>query len=298
MNIGLLDVDGHNYPNLALMKLSAFHKSKGDNVEIFFPMKHYDRVYMAKVFTFTPEYETCIDSDEVIKGGTGYYYPTGGDPLPNNIEHQNPDTNIYNIKDTAYGFLTRGCPRHCPFCIVGDKETLISHKVADLKEFWNGQKNIEILDPNLLACKNRIELLNQLADSKAKINFNQGLDIRFMDNDVINLFDKMNKQKQVKMIHFAWDRMNQSDLIIKNLINFKNKVGIDGRKTRVYVLTNYETTMEENLYRIYKLKELGYDPYIMVFEKWKAPKEIKKLQRWVNNKFIFRSCEKFEDYIS
>lgn len=157
-------------------------------------------------------------------------------------------------------------------------------------------KNIELCVPNLLACKNRTELLQQLVNSKAKINFNQGLDIRFMDRDTIKYFLKMQEQKQIKMIHFAWDRMEQSSLILKNLEEFKKATSISDRKLRVYVLTNYETTMEENLYRIYKLKELGYDPYITIFEKWRASKEIKRLQRWVNNKFIFRSCERFEDY--
>lgn len=294
--MGLIDVDGHNFPNLALMKISAYHKLKGDNAEMFFPMKHYDRVYMSKVFTFTPDFETCINADEVIKGGTGYYYPDGGKPLPDEIEHQCPDYNLYNTYDVAYGFLTRGCPRHCPFCIVGDKEGTKSYKVADLSQFWHGQKYIELCDPNLLACKDKNELLQQLIDSKAKINFNQGLDIRFMTEETIKYFLKMKEQHQLKMIHFAWDRTNQSDLITKNLKAFKELTQIDFRRLRVYVLVNFETTMEENLYRIYKLKELGFDPYVMVFEKWKAPKQIKRLQRWVNNKFIFRSCEKFEDY--
>lgn len=294
MKIGLLDVDGHNFPNLALMKLSAYHKSIGDQTEMFFPMKHYGKVYKSKVFTFTVDFQTCINADEVIQGGTAYNEQI---KLPYEVEHQYPDYGLYGIKDTAYGFLTRGCPRHCPFCIVGDKEGLNSHKVADLSEFWRGQKNIELCDPNLLACKDRNELLQQLVNCKAKIDFNQGLDIRFMTEETTEYFLKMKEQKQLKMIHFAWDRMNQSELIIKNLKAFKEVTQIDFRKLRVYVLVNYETTMEENLYRIYMLRRLGYDPYVMVFEKWKAPKEIKRLQRWVNNKFIFRTCIKFEDYI-
>lgn len=140
LKIGLLDVDGHNFPNIALMKISAWHKQQGDEVEWCFPMKHYDKVYMSKVFTFTPDFNTCINADEIIKGGTGYYYPDGGDPLTNGIEHIYPDYKLYNIKDTAYGFLTRGCPRGCEFCIVEKKEGLCSRKVADLSEFWRGQK--------------------------------------------------------------------------------------------------------------------------------------------------------------
>lgn len=293
MKIGLLDVDGHNYPNLALMKLSAYHKSLGHNVEWVNHFLSYDRVYKAKVFTFTEDDATVINTKEIITGGTGYNLES---KLPKQIENIYPDYSLYGIKNTAFGFLTRGCPRGCPFCIVSGKEGAKSYKVADLEQFWNGQKNIDLLDPNILASKNRIELLDQLIDSKALVNFNQGLDIRFMDEKTI---DKI-RQIKIKMLHFAWDRPNQSDLIIKNLENFKKVTNIDFRKLRVYVLANYETEFEFDLYRVYKLKELGYDPYIMIFDKHKLRKghKLLKLQRWVNNKFIFRSCEKFEDYVS
>ena len=164
MEIGLIDVDSHNYPNLALMKISAWEKAQGNRVEWWNGLKHYDRVYQAKVFdeTYSKDNEFVIQADEVIKGGTGYNLDG---KLPDEVEHIYPDYGLYGITDTAYGFLTRGCPRHCKFCIVGDKEGLVSHKVADLSEFWRGQKNIEILDPNMLACEERSELLDQLAKS-------------------------------------------------------------------------------------------------------------------------------------
>lgn len=290
MRIGLVDVDGHsNFPNLALMKLSAWHKAQGDEVEMLFPMSSYDRVYMSKVFDFTPDFNTCIDTKEIIKGGTGYDMSIR---LPNEVESTYPDYSLYGITDTAYGYLTRGCPRNCPFCIVGEKEGLKSYKVSDLDGFWNGQKHITLLDPNILACPDRIELLNQLADSQAWIDFSQGLDIRFMTEDVARIINRM----KIKTIRFAWDRRNEDERIIKNLTYFKGITNLDFRRLRVYVLVNYETTIEEDLYRIYKLKELGYDPYVMIFDKENAPKQIKRLARWVNNKFIFRVCERFEDY--
>ena len=123
MKIGLIDVDGHNFPNLPLMKLSAWHKRQGDSVEWYEPLfsGHLDRVYMSKVFTFTPDYPYYVNADEVIKGGTGYFYPDGGKPLESEIEHIYPDYGLYGITETAYGFLTRGCPRGCDFCIVGKK---------------------------------------------------------------------------------------------------------------------------------------------------------------------------------
>lgn len=292
MKIGLIDVDSHNFPNLALMKISAWHKAQGDTVEWCFPMSHYDIVYQSKVFDdkYSPDIDWIPNTDKLIKGGTGYGLDN---TLPNEIEHIYPDYSIYPelTKDTAYGFLTRGCPRHCDFCIVGDKEGLRSTKVADLSEFWRGQKHIVLLDPNILACKDRMNLLDQLIESKAIVDFSQGLDIR-LTNEAVT--DKLN-QIRVKRLHFAWDNANQ-DLTpyFKRFTEAYNRKSCSGKV--VYVLVNFNSTMEQNLYRIYTLRDLGYDPYVMVYDKPNASKEIKDLQRWVNNRFIFRSCKRFEDY--
>ena len=228
MRIGLIDVDGHNFPNLPLMKLSAYHKSIGDSVEWYEPMfsGHMDKVYISKVFTFTPDYEYCIDADEIIKGGTGYSYPDGGEALADEIEHIYPDYSIYyeklpNVKDTAYGFLTRGCPRGCDFCIVGKKEGRCSIKVADLSEFWNGQKNIVLLDPNMFACKEWKDLSQQLIDSNAWVDFSQGCDIRIMTDEKAEYL----KQMKIKQIHFAWDRYEDKDIIVPKFKKFAELTG-------------------------------------------------------------------------
>jgi len=287
MKIGVLDVDGHNFPNLALMKISAWHKQQDDVVEWCVPMDHYDRVYMAKVFDFTPDIQTCIQADEVIKGGTGYDLQN---KLPDGIEMMFPDYSLYNITDTAYGFLTRGCPRGCPFCIVGEKEGLKSVQVAELWNFWNGQKEIKLLDPNITAFKECDRLFQDLIDSKAWIDFTQGLDIRCMTDKRAEMLNTM----KIKMLHFAWD--NYEFNTYDKLKRFRPLLKYDSRKLRVYVLTNYNTTIEQDLERIYKLRELDYDPYVMIYEKWKAPKRIKEMQRWVNNKIIWRTCDRFENY--
>ncbi|AJA42571.1 putative radical SAM domain protein (endogenous virus) [Clostridium phage phiCT453B] len=287
MKIAVLDVDGHNFPNLALMKISAWHKAQGDEVEWFFGFNEYDKVYMSKVFTFTEDFNHVINAKEIIKGGTGYGLKN---KLPTEIESMYPDYSLYRIEDTAYGYLTRGCPRGCDFCIVAEKEGNYSYKVANLKEFWNGQREIKLLDPNILACKDWKDLFNQLIDSKSYVDFTQGLDIRLMTREKVEMLNKI----KVKMIHFAWD--NYEFNTYEKLKEFRPLLKFNGRKLRVYVLTNFNTTIEQDLERIYKLKELDYDPYVMIFEKWNAPRQIRRLQRWVNNKFIFRSCDKFEDY--
>lgn len=141
MRVALIDVDGHNFPSLPLMKISAWHKRQGDSVEWYNPLTAWqnppDRVYMSKVFTFTPDYPHPVNAEEIIMGGTGYNYPDGKPDLPPEIEHIYPDYSLYPAlcKNTAYGFLTRGCPRGCDFCIVESKEGRQSRKVADLPEF-------------------------------------------------------------------------------------------------------------------------------------------------------------------
>ena len=293
MKIGLIDVDGHGFPNLALMKISAWHKAQGDTVEWCFPFDQYDIVYQSKVFddTYSPDIDWVPYADKVVKGGTGYGLDNH---LPDEVEHMYPDYTLYRdlTKDTAYGFLTRGCPRGCEFCIVAEKEGRRSYKVADLDEFWRGQKKIELLDPNLLACRQHPDLLRQLIASKALVNFNQGLDVRLTTEENIQLIN----QVKVKEIHFAWD--NPKDDLKPYFERYKTlaKHKPHGQYGTVYCLTNFGSTMEENLYRIYTLRDLGYNPYVMVYDKPHAPREILRLQRWCNNRFVFKSCPDFNDY--
>lgn len=307
MRIGLIDVDGHNFPNLPLMKISAWHKKQGDHVEWYQPLfsGHMDKVYMSKVFSFTPDYEYCIDADEIIKGGSGYcislvdgkevFDKSKDINLPEEIEHIYPDYSIYPelTKDTAFGFLTRGCPRGCGFCHVATKEGRCSYKVADLSEFWNGQKNIVLCDPNILACKDHIDLLQQLVDSKAKVEFNQGLDIRLVNDRNMELL----KQIKLQHIHFAFDDYKQKDIIEPKLREFAKKTGFNRGKGKVmvYILTNFDTTLEEDIYRIQLCRELNFSPYPMIYDKEHADPVYKKLQRWCNN-FIFWSVPTFEEY--
>lgn len=289
MNVGLIDVDSHNFPNLALMKISAHHKKRGDSVEWWNGLKHYDLVYKSKIFTdeYSTDVDYCINAEEVIKGGTGYDLQNR---LPDEIEHQFPDYGLYNITERAYGFLTRGCPRHCPFCIVSEKEGNV-HTVADLSEFWNGQREIMLMDSNITASKDCENHFETLIASKALINFEGGLDIRFLTDKGADQLNRM----RTSMIHFAWD--NYEFQTYEKLKRFRPLFNTDDRHLRVYVLTNYNTTHSQDLERIYKLKELGYDPFVMIYEKPSAPKQTRRLQRWCNNKYIFRSCENFEDYM-
>lgn len=307
MRVGLIDVDGHHYPNLPLMKISAWHKAQGDSVEWYEPMfsGHMDKVYMSKVFSFTPDYEWAIDADEIVQGGSGYaiklvdgkevYDKSKDHDLPYEIEHIYPDYSLYpeETKDTAYGFLTRGCPRGCSFCHVAPKEGRCSIKAADLSEFWRGQKKIVLCDPNILACKDHMELLEQLKNSKAKVNFNQGLDIRLINDRNLAVL----REIKLDSIHFAFDRWQDKDVVEPRMRAFAEKTGFDRHKgaVMVYILCNFDTTLEQDLYRIQLCRELNFAPYPMIYDKEHCDPVYKRLQRWCNN-FIFWSCPTFEEY--
>lgn len=307
MRVGLIDVDSHNFPNIPLIKLSAWHKENGDTVEWYKPiLGHMDVVYMSKVFSFSEDYPFVIDADKIVRGGSGYaiklidgkeiYDKSLDSDLPYDIEHIFPDYSLYPefTKDTAYGFLTRGCPRNCAFCHVAEKEGKCSVKVADLSEFWNGQKNIVICDPNLIACKDWKNLLQQLIDSKAYIDINQGVDIRIMTENKAEMLSKL----KVRNIHFAWDRYEDKNIILPKFQMFREISGWSYRKMTVFILTNFNTTFEQDLERVYTLRDMGYNPYIMVYDKAHTTTKdnVRRLQRWVNNRVIFRSTSTFDEY--
>lgn len=308
--IGLIDVDGgKSFPNLALMKISAWHKSQGDDVSWYNPFDGwYDDVYLSKVFSFTPDYDYCINATHIHRGGTGYcidlvdgkevFHKERDHELPHDVEHIYPDYSLYPhlTKDTAYGFLTRGCPRGCSFCIVAWKEGRCSRKVADLPEFWNGQKKIVLCDPNILACPDWKDLLTQLKESGALVDFNQCLDIRMMTRERIDLLNQI----KIAEIHFAWDRYQDKNIVLPKFKMFSESTNIRKKNTRhnaiVYTLVNFDSTLEQDLERIYTLRDLGFWAYVMIYDKEHCKPVYKDLQRWVNNRFVFGKIDRFEDY--
>lgn len=303
--IGLIDVDGHNFPNLALMRISAYHKSIGDTVEWWWSdFEHYDIVYKSKIFsdTYTKDVPDPMNADLIIKGGTGYqihlvngkevYDKETDHHLPPEIERMKPDCSIYPEYKFALSLTSRGCPRGCPFCHVAAKEGKCSVQVADVKDSWSGQKEIKVLDPNITACADKRDLFKQYANTGAYIDFTQGLDIRLLNDADISDLNEM----RLKNVHFAWD--NPKEDLSGAFKSYASKTNHKphGSYGTVYVLTNFNSTLEEDLHRIYTLRDLGFDPDVRIYDKPHAPKNIRYLQRWCNNKRIFRTCPKYEDY--
>ena len=285
MKIGLFDIDS-KYHNLALMKISAWHKSFGDQTEIYNPImkETYERVYVSKIFSKHNKEEGYIPEDSII-GGSGYNLKT---VLPYDMEHFMPDYSLYNL-DYSLGFTTRGCIGNCQFCIVREKEGSIKEH-AEVEEFLNPKSNVVVLlDNNFLALPSHIKKLQKYIDKGWKMDFNQGLDIRLINKENAELLGKV---KHYKQIHFAWDSM-KDEKQMKEGLNILFKAGVKPYRIMVYILCNYNTSFEEDLYRYKELNILGVDPFVMIYEK--GNKMIRDFARWGNRRWISKKCE-WKDY--
>lgn len=285
--IGLVDVDGHNFPNLALMKLSSWHKAHGDDVEWVFPFSQYDRIYKSKIFTFTKDDETIYNAEQVIRGGTGYDVKS---ILPDNVERwQNLDYSLYPQYKFSIQFYSRGCIRHCPFCLVHDKEGTI-HPVEPMELNPQGEW-IEVLDNNFFANPEWRSAVEDLEKTKQPIKFH-GVDVRIMDEEQAYWLNRLPLKTNV---HIAWD-LPQIDLTERLKAMLKH---IKPYKVTCYVLVGFNSTPEQDLQRLRTLKELDILPFVQPyrdFENKRKPTAYEQdLARWANRAWLFKSCD-FMDF--
>lgn len=292
MNIALLPVDSP-YPNLALMKLSAWHKKRGDIVSWYNPLEHYDKVYMAKVFTFTPDYGYYVNAEEVEKGGTGYdLHKT----LLMEIDRLQPDYTIYPQIDTktAYGFLTRGCPNRCKWCVVPKKEGNIT-SYMDVDEISvEGRTNLILMDNNILASDYGLAQIEKIIQRKYHVDFNQGLDARLVTDDIARLLAKV---KWIKRIRFGCDTPGQI-AECERAINLLDKHGYHGEVFLYCILMDFK----ESFNRINHWKGMSKRiiPHAQPYRDLNNPYQVipqwqKDLARWTDRKELYQSIN-FKDY--
>lgn len=284
MKILLLDVDS-TIPNLALMKISAYHKEENDEVYL-------ENFYMnpSKV------YISCIFAKNRPKAmGMAKFWESFGVPveiggygiddrkLPDEIEHIMPDYKLYNC-DYSMGFTTRGCIRRCPFCIVPQVEGPFREH-APIKEFLHPKhRKLILLDNNFLASTLWEEKLLLIMQKRLLVNFNQGLDLRLIDQEKARWLKRIHAYThtfQTPMYHFAWDLMQDEDKVIHGLETLL-QVGIRPKEITVYLLVGYNTTFQEDLYRFETLRKLKVTPYVMLWNDRKDDKELLHFERWVN----------------
>jgi len=291
MNIGLIDVDGHNFPNLALMKLSAYYKQAGHCVEFADMFNTYDIVFKSKVFTFTPDDYTKYDAKKIVKGGTGY--KNFNITLDDKIEYICPDYSLYNI-DYAMGFLTRGCIRNCSFCVVPKKEGKIKPH-QDISDFLADKKKAVLLDNNVLSCNFGIQQIEKIINLGIKVDFNQGLDARIINKSdyIVKLLSNV---KWFKPLRMACDCIENLKIIV-NVIKKLRESNVTPKKYFIYVIVNQE--IDDALTIARELKKYRCDVFAQPFIDYNDNIEITRKQkdfcRWVNHKAIFNTID-FADY--
>lgn len=283
MKIGLHD-DNTGFPNLALMKLSAWHKQRGDTMNRFTALERFDRIYSSKVFTFTPKDPYLPESAELGGIGYGLY-----DCLPDVVEHICPDYELYGER-YSMGFLTRGCNRSCPWCFVPAKEGPIRAH-ADVTEFLR-HRDVVLLDNNVLASHHGLMQIEKMAGLKVRVDFNQGLDARLIDDAVARLLGKLTWLKPLRL---ACDTAAMIP-VIQRAVSLLRWHNVTPSQYFCYCLVD---DVDDALERVRFLKGIYVYPFCqpLVIDNGPAPtKEQKYLCEWVNQRPAFRSCT-FEEFL-
>ncbi|RKJ18406.1 radical SAM protein [bacterium D16-50] len=235
MMVGLHDAErdhmkGKHFPNLALMKISAWHKANGDQVEWWNPLYRYDRVYSSKVFDFTPE-DPYLPED-AVRGGTGYRDIPMNQTLPPEIEEMYPDYSIYPECDYAIGYLTRGCPNHCRWCVVPEKEGGIRPYQRWEELVRPDTDKLVLMDNNILSCEHGIRQLEGLAGSGYRIDLNQGMDARLVDGRAADILARLS---WIRFIRFSCDQRSQI-APVRNVVELLAERGVRPYRIFVYLL--------------------------------------------------------------
>lgn len=297
--IAIYQVDGTDYlgvqfPNISLMKISAYHKSIGNTVEWYQGLlfaSNYEMIYASKIFAFS---EMPQVPENMIIGGTGIDFYN---KLPTDIENMGVDWSIYPKTKYHLGFSMKGCRFNCKFCCVPQKEGKPRNfnTIDEILTNPHGGKNLMLLDNDFFGGTNWRQNLERIIELKLKVCFAQGLNIRIITDEQAELLAKVNYTNikfNQKYLSFAWDRFNDGRIVLKG-IERCNRAGINSANMQFFVLIGYDTTPEQDYERVEVLRKLGCFPFVMPFDK--RDKYQKSFARYVNNRAIFKSCT-WEDY--
>ena len=282
----LIDADKTGFPNLALMQLSTHLKNHGHTVNFGSMTGKPDLIFISCVFTQNKENAYSV----------GAYYPDtkkiyGGTGVDKNnrvsfFSHEYPDYSLYPDCDYSLGFMTRGCFRKCPWCVVPKKEGMI-RKQSPLSEFDNPDyKKIMLLDNNLLACPDHISLLDELIDSKKKVCITQANDIRLITEENAVALQSMRSYDtrfKNKRYYFSWDTPAIEKQVIKGIETLLDS-GVKANQLQFYVLINFNTDYYEDKHRIETLLSLGCRPYVMLYNNRKGTYH-HHMKRWVERRY-------------
>ena len=289
--IGLYNVDS-KIPNLALMKISAFHKERGDVVEPYSPLfkEQYDKVYASTIFNFSAK--SLLDPERMVIGGSAWDLHKD---LPPEVERSAPDYSFFNYEHSI-GFTMRGCRFRCKFCVVPEKEGRPKMN-STIDEIWTQRASdfIVLLDNDFFGNPEWRERIAEISKHGLRVNFNQGLNIRIITDEQARALASVrfcNYHQTARQVHFAWDRFNDEKLIDAGIERVK-AAGIRPAQMMFYVLIGFDTTPEQDYYRVMKLRGLGCDPFVMPYDKGDLYQ--RRFARWVNHKAIFKSV-RWEDY--
>lgn len=278
MRVAIHNADGGSFPNLALLKLASWHRAHGHTVEWFLPLMPYDRVYSSKVFSWTPE--DLYLPPTSIKGGTGYGLST---TLPDEIEHICPDYDFYGV-NFSLGFLTRGCIRSCPWCLVPQKEGPIRAH-ADIEEFAR-HREVVLMDNNVLAHGHGIAQIEKMSRLGLRVDFNQGLDARLIDEPIAR---RLAALRWLRPVRLACDHKSQMPDVEK-AVRLLRAAGVSPRAYSCYVLAK---SVDDALERVEFLRSIEVDPFVQPYRDPHCPSQstplLRQLARWVNHKAIFKT---------
>lgn len=299
MKVGILQVDGKKYdgvlfPNMALMKIASYHEKKGDEVEWYNGNLYestYDKIYASKIFSFSnlPD----LPKDKSLIGGTGIdFFNT----LPKEIEETEVSYSLYPDTPFHVGFSMKGCRFACKFCCVPKKEgrPKVYNSIDEILTNPKGGNRLMLLDNDFFGGENWKVNLERIAELKLKVCFVQGLNIRILTDEQADMLAKCNyynSKFNQRYLTFAWDKYHDGKLIFSG-IERCNKAGIPSSKMQFFVLIGFDSTHDQDLERVMRLKEVGAMPFAMPYDK--SDKYQKRFARWCNNRKL-RNV-KWEDY--